>query len=103
MAPPLSPEQHCARAHELLQAAMALLDAGFRAPELRPLRANLIERGTVACANARLRRLGDLRQDLEQMLDEAAKLPASDDDDNSVARLQRLIQSALSPDAEPDV
>ena len=101
--PDLPPDQHCARAHELLQTAMTLLDGGFRAPELRPIRASLIERGTVACANARLRRQGDLRNDLQQMLDEAQKLPATSEDDKSVLRLQRLIRSALSTDAEPDV
>lgn len=99
----LTPDQDCARAHELLQAAMILLDADFRGPELRAQRAKMIERGTIACANARLRRHDAMRADLQVMLDDALELPAGRADETSVLRLQRLLRTALSMDAEPDV
>ena len=101
--PDLTPDQDCDRAHEHLKAAMALIDAEFRAPGLKDLRARLIERGTVACANARLRRGADMRADLQVMLDAALEIPLGQADETSVLRLRRLIQTALSEAAEPDV
>ena len=99
----LTPEQDCARVHELLRHAMALLDAGFRAPELRAQRARLIERGTIACVNARLLRHGDMRADLQGMLSDALEMPAEPPDETSTLRLRRLIRQALADNAGPDV
>jgi hypothetical protein len=99
----LTPDEDCARIHESLQALFAFLENELRAPDRRAARARLIDRATVAAANARLRRHADLRADLQALLDDANALSSGGPDDRSVARLQRLIGVALSGTAEPDV
>jgi len=75
---------------------MTLLDGGFRAPELRAVRGRLIDRGTEACAYARLGRPDDVRAALEAMTVDAEALPAEDGDDRTAAKLQTLLRSALT-------
>lgn len=79
---------------------MALLDDGFRSSELRAVRGRLIERGTEACAYARLGRQDDLRAALEAMNTDAESLPVEDGDERAAEKLQALLRSALSD--EPD-
>ena len=99
----LTPDEDCARVLPLLQAALALLDVEFRAPAMRAQRSRLIERGTIADANARLLRHRDMRADLQGMLADALAIPLEGPDERSVLRLRRLIRAALSKEAEPDV
>lgn len=96
MTPSLPSNHDCARAHQILQAVMALLDGGFRSSELRAVRGRLIERGTEACVYARLGRQDDLRAALEAMSAEARTLPAQDDDERAAEKLQALLRDALS-------
>lgn len=96
MTPMLPPNDDCARAHQILQTVMTLLDGGFRSPELRAVRGRLIDRGTVACAHARLGRHDDLRAALEAMMADAETLPDQEGDDHAASRLQALVRAALS-------
>lgn len=94
--PPTMPAApYCESCLKLLRQALTLLQQTSRDADLEAGRARLIDRATIACANARLFRHQDLRADLQAMLTDTMGMPLEGGSDDRLLALRRLIRSAL--------
>lgn len=85
-----------ARAHKLLQEMMDLLDQALPGDAYRELRTTLRDRGTSACAYARLGTEQEMEHDLTTMREAAARVEDDAAQGSRIAELRRLIDTSLA-------
>lgn len=83
------------RAHKHLQELMALLDQALPGDTHRALRTTLRDRGTAACALARLGNEQEMLPDLTAMQDAASQIDPEAEKGSALADVRRLIDATL--------
>lgn len=84
------------RAHKLLQELLASLDRALPGASQKALKDRLMDRGTTACALARLGTADELIDDLTAMRAELSESATEGADDAAIGGLRRLIDACLA-------
>lgn len=86
----------CGEAHKHLQQFMTELASKLPGEPMRDVKRTLVERGTAACAHARLGRVDDMTAELRVMQTLLSQVQASDADAQGVDDLRRLLELSAS-------